>query len=142
MGSLAEWICRMLTEGSHRARQDRSTTRRRAHSLQRYVRDEVTMHIKNGFITEITGTGTDAFVLRDYFESWKDPNAFAVSHVGWGFHQSARWSALDVYDADLCMARSCDRPRAILCGRQVLIAMQTGTRPLTSTFRCAAARSR
>jgi 2,5-dihydroxypyridine 5,6-dioxygenase len=66
---------------------------------QRYVRDEVTMHIENGFITEITGTGTDAFVLRDYFESWKDPNAFAVSHVGWGFHQSARWSALDVYDA-------------------------------------------
>jgi 2,5-dihydroxypyridine 5,6-dioxygenase len=65
---------------------------------QRYVRDQVTMHIKDGFITHITGSGSDAFVLRDYLECWNDPNAFAVSHVGWGFHRAARWSALDVYD--------------------------------------------
>ncbi len=66
---------------------------------QRYVRDEVTVRIKNGFIEDISGPGTDAFVLRDYFESWKDPNVFAVSHVGWGFHPAARWSAFEVYEA-------------------------------------------
>jgi 2,5-dihydroxypyridine 5,6-dioxygenase len=65
---------------------------------QRYVRDEVTLRIKNGFIEDISGPGTDAFVLRDYFESWKDPNVFAVSHVGWGFHPAARWSAFEVYE--------------------------------------------
>jgi 2,5-dihydroxypyridine 5,6-dioxygenase len=66
---------------------------------QRYVRDEVTLRIKNGFIEDISGAGTDAFVLRDYFESWKDPNVFALSHVGWGFHPAARWSAIEVYQA-------------------------------------------
>ena len=65
---------------------------------QRYVRDEVTLRIRNGFIEEISGPGTDAFVLRDYFESWKDHNVFAVSHVGWGFHPAARWSAFEVYE--------------------------------------------
>ncbi len=65
---------------------------------QRYVRDEVTLRIKNGFIEDISGPGTDAFVLSDYFESWKDPNVFAVSHVGWGFHPAARWSAFEVYE--------------------------------------------
>jgi 2,5-dihydroxypyridine 5,6-dioxygenase len=66
---------------------------------QRYLREQVELRITNGFITEIKGAGADAFVLRDYFESWKDPNVFAMSHVGWGFHPAARWSAFDVYDA-------------------------------------------
>jgi len=65
---------------------------------QRYIRDQVTLRIKNGFIEDISGAGADAFVLRDYFDSWKDPNVFATSHVGWGFHPSARWSALEVYE--------------------------------------------
>jgi 2,5-dihydroxypyridine 5,6-dioxygenase len=65
---------------------------------QRYVRDQVTLRIKNGFIEDISGPGSDALTLRDYFESWKDPNVFAVSHVGWGFHPAARWSAFEVYE--------------------------------------------
>jgi 2,5-dihydroxypyridine 5,6-dioxygenase len=66
---------------------------------QRYVRDQVTLRIKNGFIEDISGPGTDAFVLRDYFDGWRDANVFAVSHVGWGFHPAARWSAFEVYEA-------------------------------------------
>jgi len=65
---------------------------------QRYVRDQVTLRIKNGFIEDISGPGADALTLRDYFESWKDPNVFAMSHVGWGFHPAARWSAFEVYE--------------------------------------------
>lgn len=64
---------------------------------QRYVRDEVTLTIKDGFITSITG-GADAHVLNDYFESWDDPEVWALSHMGWGLLPQARWSAFDVYD--------------------------------------------
>jgi 2,5-dihydroxypyridine 5,6-dioxygenase len=63
----------------------------------RYVRDDVVIKVEAGFITGITGRGADAFVLRDYFESWDDPNVWATSHVGWGFHPQASWSAIDVY---------------------------------------------
>lgn len=64
---------------------------------QRYVRDEVTIAIEDGFITSITG-GADAHVLNDYFESWDDPEVWALSHMGWGLLPQARWSAFDVYD--------------------------------------------
>ncbi|GAB7002582.1 hypothetical protein JCM18899A_00530 [Nocardioides sp. AN3] len=64
---------------------------------QRYVRDDVTMTIDEGFITDIKG-GVDAFILRDYMEAWNDPEVYAVSHMGWGVHPIARWSAFDVYE--------------------------------------------
>jgi len=64
---------------------------------QRYVRDEVSLTIKDGFITDVTG-GADAFLLRDYFQVWQDPEVWAVSHMGWGVHPLASWSAFDVYE--------------------------------------------
>lgn len=64
---------------------------------QRYVRDQVTLTIKDGFIISITG-GADAHVLNDYFESWDDHEVWALSHMGWGLLPQARWSAFDVYD--------------------------------------------
>jgi 2,5-dihydroxypyridine 5,6-dioxygenase len=66
--------------------------------FNRYVRDEVRIEVVNGFMTRIEGEGADAFLLRDYFERWEDADAFAISHVGWGLHPAAGWSALDVYD--------------------------------------------
>lgn len=65
---------------------------------QRLVRDEVTFVVEKGYITEVKGAGADAFVLQDYFEAWQDPEVWAVSHMGWGLHPLARWSAFDVYD--------------------------------------------
>lgn len=64
---------------------------------QRYVRDEVVLTVKDGFISEVSG-GTDAFLLRDYFTAWDDPEVWAISHMGWGVHPTANWSAFDVYD--------------------------------------------
>jgi 2,5-dihydroxypyridine 5,6-dioxygenase len=64
---------------------------------QRYVRDEVVITVQDGFMTDVKG-GVDAFLLRDYFESWNDPEVWAISHMGWGLHPSASWSAFDVYD--------------------------------------------
>jgi 2,5-dihydroxypyridine 5,6-dioxygenase len=65
---------------------------------QRYVRDEVVFTVEDGFIVEVKG-GADAFLLRDYFESWNDPEVWAISHMGWGLHPIASWAAFDVYDA-------------------------------------------
>ncbi|NLT29460.1 MAG: hypothetical protein GXX86_03245, partial [Propionibacterium sp.] len=42
--------------------------------------------------------GADARLLVDYFESWNDPEVWALSHMGWGLLPTARWSAFDVYD--------------------------------------------
>lgn len=64
---------------------------------QRYVRDTVTLTVDAGYITDVAG-GSDAHILRDYFESWNDPEVWALSHMGWGLLPVARWSAFDVYD--------------------------------------------
>ena len=65
---------------------------------QRYIREPVTLTISKGFIDDVTGHGADAALLRDYFDSWQDPEVWALSHMGWGLLPQARWSAFDVYD--------------------------------------------
>lgn len=52
----------------------------------------VTFTISDGFVTAIDG-GADAARLRDYIESFEDPRAYAVSHIGWGLNEHARWLA-------------------------------------------------
>ncbi|MBD0323337.1 MAG: hypothetical protein ICV72_08120 [Aldersonia sp.] len=65
---------------------------------QRYVRDTVTIDVEKGFITNVSGNGSDAHILNDYFEAWNDSEVWALSHMGWGLLERARWSAFDVYD--------------------------------------------
>ena len=65
---------------------------------QRYVREPVTIEVSKGFITAVKGDGADAHLLTDYFDSWQDPEVWALSHMGWGVLPQARWSAFDVYD--------------------------------------------
>ncbi len=64
----------------------------------RYVRDRITLEIKDGFIVHIAGEGADAFLLSDYFKRWNDPEVYALSHMGWGVHPRASWAALDIYE--------------------------------------------
>jgi 2,5-dihydroxypyridine 5,6-dioxygenase len=64
----------------------------------RYVQEPVSLTIRDGYITAIEGEGVDAFVLRDYFARWNDPEVYALSHMGWGVHPAASWSALAAYD--------------------------------------------
>ena len=54
--------------------------------------------IKDDFVTDIQGDGLDANLMRSYYEGWNDPNAYAISHVGWGLNPAARWDALVMYD--------------------------------------------
>lgn len=64
----------------------------------RYVQTPVSLSVKDGYITAIEGDGIDTFVLRDYFARWNDPEVYALSHMGWGVHPAASWSALAAYD--------------------------------------------
>ena len=63
----------------------------------RYVQDRVTLRFDEGFVVKVIGCGLDAELIRDYFERWDDPNAYGISHVGWGLHERALWDALAFY---------------------------------------------
>ncbi|WP_172293281.1 leucyl aminopeptidase [Pseudoruegeria sp. HB172150] len=59
--------------------------------FKRYLESEVRLTIKDGFITDIEGPGMDAALIRKYIESYNDPRAYAISHIGWGLLDSAPW---------------------------------------------------
>jgi 2,5-dihydroxypyridine 5,6-dioxygenase len=64
-----------------------------------YVVEPVHLTITNGYCTAIEG-GVDADLLADYMASFNDPEAYAMSHIGWGLQPRARWSALALYDRE------------------------------------------
>ena len=64
-----------------------------------YVQDRVEFTVKDGFVKEIKG-GLDAELLKDYMESFNDPEVYAFSHIGWGLQDRARWSVLALYDRE------------------------------------------
>jgi len=65
--------------------------------MKSYVQSPIRVGISNGYITSIDG-GTDARTLSAIFASYRDPEVYAISHLGWGLSQNARWDALDGYD--------------------------------------------
>ena len=69
-----------------------------------YVQDPITLHIENGFVQRIEGK-FDADFLRSYLESFKDPEVYAISHVGWGLQPRAQWTALGLYDKEATLGQ-------------------------------------
>ena len=67
-------------------------------TFKRYLETPVRLDIADDYITDISGDGLDAALTASYFEAWNDPDAYAVSHVGWGMNPAARWDALNMYD--------------------------------------------
>lgn len=61
--------------------------------FNRYVQEPVTLTIKEGFVTSIEG-GFDAMLMREYMESFNDPRAYGISHIGWGLNERAKWHSL------------------------------------------------
>lgn len=79
-------------------------------TFKRYVSSPVVLTVEDDHVIEVKGDGLDAELMRSYYEGWDDPNAYAVSHVGWGLNPAARWDALAMYDkADV----NCTELRAI-----------------------------
>jgi len=64
-----------------------------------YLTSQIEMTVENGYVTAITG-GLDADLLNDYMDAFDDPEAYAISHVGWGTQARARWSTLSLYDRE------------------------------------------
>jgi len=67
--------------------------------FKRYVESPVTLTLENGYVVGIEG-GFDGQLIQDYLESWEEPEVFAASHVGFGAHPRAQWSALAFYEKD------------------------------------------
>jgi len=64
-----------------------------------YATDQIVLTVENGFATKIEG-GVDAELLREYMESFKDPEAYAISHIGWGLQPRAHRATLGLYDRE------------------------------------------
>jgi len=62
-----------------------------------YVQTPIRLTVRDGSIIKIEG-GADADYLRTYMEMFKDPEAYALSHLGWGLQPRAKWAALGMYD--------------------------------------------
>lgn len=60
-------------------------------AFKRYIESPVTMIVEKGYVTDIQGDGIEAPLLRGYIESFNDPRAYAVSHIGWGMNEKANW---------------------------------------------------
>lgn len=66
---------------------------------KRYLTEPVTLTVEAGYCTAIEG-GMEADLLADYMAAFNDPEAYAMSHIGWGLQPRARWSALALYDRE------------------------------------------
>jgi len=66
---------------------------------KRYCSERIVLTIETGFATKIEG-GIDAELLADYMAGFNDPEAYAISHIGWGLQPRSRWSTLGLYDRE------------------------------------------
>jgi 2,5-dihydroxypyridine 5,6-dioxygenase len=75
--------------------------------FKRYVTEPIELTIRAGRITEIAGGGVDGDLVRDYMEGFDDPDGFAISHIGWGLEERARWFELSTDPRGIGMAARC-----------------------------------
>ncbi|MSP41430.1 MAG: hypothetical protein EXR70_23335 [Deltaproteobacteria bacterium] len=61
--------------------------------LGRYVSEPIRIEVANGTIKSIDG-GVDAVLLKDRLEQANDPEAYIISHIGWGTDHRAHWSEI------------------------------------------------
>lgn len=71
--------------------------------MKSYVQEPITITIEKGFATKIEG-GLDAELLSEYMASFNDPEAYAISHIGYGLQKRAYWSTLSLYDREATIA--------------------------------------
>ncbi|MBY0339519.1 MAG: 2,5-dihydroxypyridine 5,6-dioxygenase [Acetobacteraceae bacterium] len=67
-------------------------------TFKEYCRERTTLTIERDRVTAIAGDGMEAAMLRRQLEDWEEPEAWCVSHVGWGLNPKARWDGLMAYD--------------------------------------------
>lgn len=65
-------------------------------AFKQYVQSPVTLRVEKGMVVDISGDGMDAQLIRSYIDSFHDPRAYAISHIGWGLNEKARWYQFSV----------------------------------------------
>lgn len=63
-----------------------------------YIREPITLTIVDDYVTDIAGNGHDAELMRSYLAAFDEPDAYAISHIGWGMNNAARWESLAMWD--------------------------------------------
>jgi 2,5-dihydroxypyridine 5,6-dioxygenase len=66
-------------------------------TFKRYLQEPVRLTLEADYVTRVDGTGTDAELMRRYLAAWGQREAYAVSHVGFGLNERARYEALAMY---------------------------------------------
>lgn len=64
-----------------------------------YVRSQIELTVEKGYVTDIRGD-FDAEFLKSYMDFFRDPEVYAVSHVGWGLQPKAQWTTLGMYNKE------------------------------------------
>jgi 2,5-dihydroxypyridine 5,6-dioxygenase len=67
-------------------------------TFKEYVRTAITCTVVDDYISAIDGEGLDRELFASYLAAWDEPDAYAVSHVGWGLNRHCRWDVLPLYD--------------------------------------------
>lgn len=67
-------------------------------TFKRYIERPVLLRIEDDYVTRIEGEGVDAELMRSYIAAWGERDAYAVSHVGYGLNDQARWDSMAMYD--------------------------------------------
>ena len=62
--------------------------------FKQYVQEPVEFVIESGRITAVNGDGYQAELIRQYMSDFDDPDAYGLSHIGWGLDERAKWQAL------------------------------------------------
>jgi 2,5-dihydroxypyridine 5,6-dioxygenase len=65
-------------------------------AFKQYVQTPVTLRVEKGMVVDISGEGMDAQLIRSYIDSFDDARAYAISHIGWGLNEKARWYQFSV----------------------------------------------
>lgn len=68
-----------------------------------YANSPIRITVENGYARAIEG-GIDAQLLSEYMATFKDPEAYAMSHIGWGLQPRCHWSTLAMYDKEQTIA--------------------------------------
>ena len=81
-------------------------------TFKQYLRSPVALTVVDDHVVEVDGVpvtagsapagppagSVDAELFRSYLSAFDEPEAWAVSHVGWGMNAGARWEAMAMWD--------------------------------------------
>ncbi|QQE07579.1 2,5-dihydroxypyridine 5,6-dioxygenase [Cupriavidus sp. ISTL7] len=72
--------------------------------FKEFVRGNVRITVRNGFITDIEG-GFDAEHLAHFLAAWNDPDAYAMAHIGWGLDEMALWNGISLINKETAIGQ-------------------------------------